>query len=106
VFSAADGLIRAVGEYATMSEQFPTATVIGNTSDIVTPGFVNTHDHLSENLISGMGETMSLYEWVDRLIKPVLLQMTREMARAGTMLPRSPRGTARLGCYFSRTASG
>lgn len=85
-FSSADGLIRAVGEHARVSAQFPDATVIGNGRDIVTPGFVNTHDHLSEGLISGMGETMSLYEWAQRLIVPVLRQMTRQMARAGTMV--------------------
>jgi 5-methylthioadenosine/S-adenosylhomocysteine deaminase len=41
---------------------------------------------LSEGLISGMGETMSLYEWADRLIRPVLQHLNREMARAGAMV--------------------
>src|SRR5215470_11704266 len=84
--SGADGLIRAVGDYARVRIAFPDATVIGDSRDIVTPGFVNAHDHLSEGLISGMGETMSLYEWAERLIKPVLRQLTRDMARTGAML--------------------
>lgn len=80
-FSSSDGLIRAVGECASVLTQFPDATVIDDDRDIVTPGFVNTHDHLSEGLISGMGETMSLYEWAQRLIVPALRHMTRQMAR-------------------------
>ena len=85
-FGETDGLIRAVGPYETVRSAYPDAKTIGDSRDIVTPGFVNAHDHLSEGLISGMGETMSLYEWAERLIKPVLQQLTREMARAGTML--------------------
>lgn len=85
-FSAADGLIRAVGDYPSVAAAFPEAATIGDKRDIITPGFVNAHDHLSEGLISGMGETMSLYEWAVRLINPVLRCLTRELARAGTML--------------------
>ena len=85
-FTAGDGLIRAVGDYTSVSAAFPMARTIGDSRDIVTPGFVNAHDHLSEGLISGMGETMSLYEWAARLINPVLRHLTRELARAGTML--------------------
>jgi cytosine/adenosine deaminase-related metal-dependent hydrolase len=85
-FSEADGLIHAVGDYASVIADYPSATTIGDSSDIVTPGFVNAHDHLSEGLISGMGENMTLFEWADRLIKPVLRNITREMARVGTML--------------------
>jgi cytosine/adenosine deaminase-related metal-dependent hydrolase len=85
-FSAADGLIRAVGDYPSVSAAFPVARTVGDNRDVVTPGFVNAHDHLSEGLISGMGETMSLYEWAARLINPVLRHLTRDLARAGTML--------------------
>src|SRR5215472_16112736 len=85
-FSEADGLIHAVGDYASVSAAFPGAATVGDGRDIVTPGFVNAHDHLSEGLISGMGETMSLFGWADRLIKPVLQNLSREMARAGAML--------------------
>ena len=40
--------------------------------DIVLPGFINGHDHVSEALISGLGETLNLYEWIERLIRPVV----------------------------------
>lgn len=85
-FSEAGGLIREVGDYASVRAAFPDAVTIGDSRDIVVPGFVNGHDHLSEGLISGIGETMNLYEWQERLIRPVLPHLNREMARAGAML--------------------
>jgi cytosine/adenosine deaminase-related metal-dependent hydrolase len=85
-FSSADGLIRAVGDYHAVRAAFPDATVVGDQHDILVPGFVNAHDHLSEGLISGIGETMSLYEWQERLIRPVGPHLTRAMAHAGTLL--------------------
>ncbi len=85
-FSQADGLIRAVGPYASVAAEFPGALSIGDNRDILVPGFINAHDHLSEGLISGIGETMNLYEWQERLIRPVGPHLTREMARAGTLL--------------------
>jgi 5-methylthioadenosine/S-adenosylhomocysteine deaminase len=64
----------------------PAALPVGDSRDILVPGLVNAHDHLSEGLISGIGETMSLYEWQERLIRPAGPHLSREMARAGTLL--------------------
>ncbi len=85
-FDGADGLIRAVGGHSTVRAAFPEASTVGDSRDVLVPGLVNAHDHLSEGLISGIGETMSLYEWQQRLIRPVGPHLTREMARAGTLL--------------------
>jgi cytosine/adenosine deaminase-related metal-dependent hydrolase len=85
-FDQGSGLILDVGPFPRVQERFPEAEVVGDAHDVVTPGFVNGHDHLSEALISGIGETMSLYEWQERLIRPVGPQLTREMAYVGTLL--------------------
>jgi 5-methylthioadenosine/S-adenosylhomocysteine deaminase len=85
-FSQADGLIRAVGRYSTVRAAFPQAVAVGDGRDILVPGFINAHDHLSEGLISGIGETMNLYEWQEHLIRPVGPHLTREMAWAGALL--------------------
>ena len=60
--------------------------MVGDDRDIVLPGFINGHDHLSEALISGLGETLNLYEWIEHLIRPVLPHLDAEMARIGTLL--------------------
>lgn len=85
-FDSTSGLIMDVGPSSAVLAKYPVAEVSGGTVDIVTPGFINAHDHLSEGLISGMGESMSLFEWAERLIRPVAACHTRETARIGTQL--------------------
>jgi 5-methylthioadenosine/S-adenosylhomocysteine deaminase len=84
-FDAA-GVILAVGTSLDVAASFPGATIVGEQHDIVLPGFVNAHDHLSEGLISGLGERMSLYEWLKCLIKPIGPHLTRELAQTATLL--------------------
>jgi cytosine/adenosine deaminase-related metal-dependent hydrolase len=84
--SAGSGTILAVGPSAEVADAFADAPVIGDERDVVMPGFINGHDHLSEALISGLGETMSLYEWIERLIMPVIPLLDTEKARVGTLL--------------------
>lgn len=85
-FSNATGTILEVGPAEHVIEAFPGADLAGDAYGIVMPGFVNAHDHLSEGLISGIGETLNLYEWQHRLIGPVGPQLTRDFAMAGAML--------------------
>ncbi len=45
---AVDGAtISAVGTWTSLREQFPDATVIGTPNSIVTPGYINAHQHLT-----------------------------------------------------------
>jgi cytosine/adenosine deaminase-related metal-dependent hydrolase len=85
-FSTRAGTILQAGPFAELAKTFPDAYVVGDESDVVVPGFINGHDHLSEALISGLGETLSLYEWIERLIRPVGPHLDAEMARVGTLL--------------------
>ncbi len=73
-----------LGTFAEVSARNPGATVVGDPHGIVTPGFVNCHNHLSEALICGMASDMTLWEWGQRLIVPVGHHLTREMAYVGT----------------------
>jgi 5-methylthioadenosine/S-adenosylhomocysteine deaminase len=78
--------IAAVGAFAELSAAHPEATVRGGAYDVVTPGFVNTHGHFSEGLITGIGSQYTLWEWLNALISHVNPVMTRDKAYAGTML--------------------
>ncbi|MFZ6990359.1 amidohydrolase family protein [Curtobacterium sp. RRHDQ66] len=78
--------IAAVGTFAELIAAHPSATVRGGSNDIVTPGFVNTHGHFSEGLITGIGSQYTLWEWLQELISHVNPVMTRDKAYAGTML--------------------
>ncbi|MGB0121094.1 MAG: amidohydrolase family protein, partial [Solirubrobacterales bacterium] len=50
------------------------------------PGFINAHTHLTEGLITGMGETAVLWEWFERVVNPSGMVMTREEVALGTRL--------------------
>jgi cytosine/adenosine deaminase-related metal-dependent hydrolase len=80
------GEILAVGRFDEVAGRFPAAEVVGDGLGIVLPGLVNCHTHLSEALIPGMGEDLTLFEWGERLVGPAGRHLTREMARVGSML--------------------
>ncbi|UVE94163.1 amidohydrolase [Dietzia sp. B32] len=80
------GVIVAVGTYDEVVAQFPDAPVHGGEYDIVSPGFVNTHGHFSEGLITGIASQYTLWEWIGALIRPVSAHLTHRAAYLGTML--------------------
>src|SRR5205823_4714111 len=97
-FDRLSGAILNAGSAAEVILAFPEAEVIGGENDIVIPGLVNAHDHLSEGLISGLAESMSLYEWSRRLIGPVGPLMNREYAYAGALLKGTEMALSGITC--------
>jgi cytosine/adenosine deaminase-related metal-dependent hydrolase len=82
----AGGQVLAVGPFAEVAAGHPEAEVVGDEHGVVLPGLVNAHTHLSEGLLCGMGEDLSLLEWLAAIITPAGRHLTREMARVGAML--------------------
>ena len=82
----AGGEILAVGPFREVSARFPEAEVTGDDHGVVLPGLVNAHTHLSEALLCGLGEDLTLLEWLDRIVAPAGRHLTREMARVGARL--------------------
>jgi 5-methylthioadenosine/S-adenosylhomocysteine deaminase len=82
----AGGEVLAAGPSAEVRASFPGAEVVGDDHGVVLPGLVNAHTHLSEGLIPGMGEELTLLEWLAEIVTPVGRHLTREMAMAGAML--------------------
>jgi len=82
----AAGKILAVGPAEELLAAYPGAEVVGDRWGIVLPGLVNAHTHLSEALLPGMGEHMTLFEWGARIVGPAGRHLTRDMARVGAML--------------------
>jgi cytosine/adenosine deaminase-related metal-dependent hydrolase len=81
-----DGTIAAVDPFEELRRRFPDAEVAGDGYGIVLPGFVNAHTHLTEGLLPGMGETATLWEWLERVINPTARVLDREDVRVGTRL--------------------
>jgi cytosine/adenosine deaminase-related metal-dependent hydrolase len=82
----ANGEIVAVGSFEDLSSVHPRAEVVGDDRSVVIPGLVNGHTHLSEALIPGMGEDLTLQVWGDRIVGPAGRHLDREMAEIGTLL--------------------
>ena len=80
------GAIVAVGKADELIAANPEAEVIGDGNGIVLPGFVNAHTHLTEGLITGMGETAVLWEWFERVVNPSGVIITRDEVALGTRL--------------------
>lgn len=80
------GEIVAVDEFQALLAGQPHATVVGDGSGIVVPGFVNTHTHLSEALLPGMGSELPLFVWGQQIVSPAGDHLTRVMALEGTLL--------------------
>jgi 5-methylthioadenosine/S-adenosylhomocysteine deaminase len=75
--------IADVGAFAELSHKYPGASVVSDDYGIVIPGLVNAHTHISEALIPGMVEKLSIWVWATRMLMPVMPHLTREMARIG-----------------------
>jgi 5-methylthioadenosine/S-adenosylhomocysteine deaminase len=82
----AGGEVLAVGPFGELAARFPDAEVTGDDHGVVLPGLVNAHTHLSEALLCGMGEDLTLFEWIEAIVGPAGRHLTREMARVGAML--------------------
>jgi 5-methylthioadenosine/S-adenosylhomocysteine deaminase len=78
--------IAAVGPFAALRADFPDAEVVGDGTGILTPGFVSTHGHFSEGLVTGIGETHTLWEWFVHVVGPIEPYLTREIAYVGALL--------------------
>ncbi|MGY4709152.1 amidohydrolase family protein [Mycolicibacterium sp. CBM1] len=78
--------IGALGRYTDLAAAYPDAAQHGSAYDIVGPGFVNTHGHFSEGLITGIASDFTLWEWLHALIEPVDPHLDRRTAYLGTMV--------------------
>lgn len=82
-----DGAIVAVGPWAEVGGSVRDGVpVVGDEHGILIPGLVNTHTHLSEALVTGMGSELTLWEWGTRIVTPVGRVLTTADAREGTVL--------------------
>ncbi len=75
-----------IGRWSDLSVRHPDAEVHGGPHDIVSPGFVNTHGHFSEGLITGIASDVTLWEWLHVLIRRVDPHMDQMKAYLGTQL--------------------
>ena len=60
--------------------------VINGEKKVLIPGIVNTHTHLSMNLLRGLADDLPLDTWLNNYIWPVEANLTGEYCYAGALL--------------------
>jgi 5-methylthioadenosine/S-adenosylhomocysteine deaminase len=77
--------IAAVATRQQLQQKFPTAEVIDCKGRIVMPGMVNTHTHLFQTLLKGLGDDMVLKKWFTCMTGPSAVHLTPEDAHAAAL---------------------
>lgn len=76
-----------VGESTALEAKYPDAAQVTDLEGkIVFPGFVNTHNHLFQTLLKGLGDDMVLKDWLETMTFPAATNLTREDCYLAAML--------------------
>ncbi|MGE0296036.1 amidohydrolase family protein [Pseudonocardia sp.] len=77
-FSSTSGGLLAVGDTDRLRAAFPAAQVVDTTGQMVLPGLVNTHTHLFQTLLKGLGDDRVLADWFTAMTGPSAVELTEE----------------------------
>jgi 5-methylthioadenosine/S-adenosylhomocysteine deaminase len=69
-------LITDVGPAVEVAARHPGAEVVDCTGRTIIPGLVNTHTHLFQTLLKGLGDDMVLRDWFVTMTAPSAVQLT------------------------------
>ena len=78
-------VILAVGPRAGVLAAYPDADVVDCSGRVVLPGFVNTHTHLFQTLLKGLGDDRVLSDWFLTMTGPSAVELTPEDCYAGAL---------------------
>lgn len=77
--------IVAVGSRGQLQQQHPGAELVDCSERIVMPGMVNTHTHLFQTLLKGLGDDMVLKKWFTCMTAPSAVHLTAADAHAAAL---------------------
>ncbi|WP_448624448.1 amidohydrolase family protein [Geodermatophilus sp. URMC 64] len=77
--------VLAVGPTAEVLAAHPDADVVDCAGRVVLPGFVNTHTHLFQTLLKGLGDDRVLSDWFRTMTGPSAVHLTPEDCYAGAL---------------------
>ncbi len=88
-----DGLIAITGDSIVdvgprreLEAQYAAARTIDATGQLVFPGLVDTHTHLYQTLLKGLGDDLPLMEWIDACTLPSIPHLTPRMCYVAAAL--------------------
>lgn len=77
--------IAAVGSTQEILAAYQAASIIDATDKALFPGFINTHSHLFQVLLKGLGRDKTLFDWLDSSVRRALYRITPERAKAAAI---------------------
>jgi 5-methylthioadenosine/S-adenosylhomocysteine deaminase len=77
--------IAAIGSRTQLTRKYPEAESIDCAGKIIMPGMVNTHTHLFQTLLKGLGDDMVLKKWFTCMTGPSAVHLTAEDAHAAAL---------------------
>ncbi|WP_312666440.1 amidohydrolase family protein, partial [Pantoea sp. CTOTU49201] len=80
-----DKTIRAIGTRDALQQRYPEAEIIDCRERIIMPGMVNTHTHLFQTLLKGLGDDMVLKKWFTCMTGPSAVALTEEDVYAAAL---------------------
>ena len=76
-----------IGNSNDLEEKYKDAQkVIDATGKVIFPGFINTHNHLFQVLLKGLGDDMALHQWLNTMMFPAAKFLTEEDTYNAAML--------------------
>jgi 5-methylthioadenosine/S-adenosylhomocysteine deaminase len=77
--------IAAVGRTADLRAASPSAEWLDATGGLVLPGLVNTHNHLFQTLLKGLGDDRPLYRWLREVTAPAAAELSADACEAAAL---------------------
>jgi 5-methylthioadenosine/S-adenosylhomocysteine deaminase len=78
--------IAAVGDSHDLLTRFTASERIDAVGKIVIPGLINTHTHLFQTFVRGIGQDLPAIEWLHQAIDPIVGRLSLEDAYLSTLL--------------------
>lgn len=75
-----------IGKKEDVDFKYSARKIIDARGKYIFPGLINTHTHLFQTFIKGLGEGLSLYQWVDGIAAPSAFGMSERQAYLSTLL--------------------
>ncbi|MGH2428065.1 MAG: amidohydrolase family protein [Candidatus Limnocylindria bacterium] len=79
------GRIAAVAPAAELEASHPAAKRLDAGGGLILPGMVNTHTHLFQGLLKGLGDDRPLYRWLREMTAPASISLTEEDCEAAAL---------------------
>ena len=81
-----DGKISAIGKSEEIRQLFNAKKVINARGKVVIPGLIDTHNHLFQTILKGIGDDRKLINWIRDALQPTIPVLTSDDIYSAALL--------------------